>query len=91
MVSATNRVIAVIENYPDLKGTENFLLLQTQLEGSERRVKVARDDFNAVVANYNQTVRQFPSGMVARLFGFKPKEGFSAVQGSDSAPELKFK
>ncbi len=90
VVNSVNRVIAVVENYPDLKGTKNFLYLQSQLEGTERRIKVARDDFNAAVAEYNKTVRSFPSSFVASLFGYPAKEGFKSDSGAEKAPEIKF-
>ncbi|MBL7737598.1 MAG: LemA family protein [Chitinophagaceae bacterium] len=87
---ATNRMIILIEKYPSLKGTAAYAGLQTQLEGTERRIKVARSDFNEAVASYNKKVRSFPSSLAAGLFGFKTKEGFEAVAGSDKAIEIKF-
>ena len=90
VANSVNRIIAVVENYPDLKGTKNFLYLQSQLEGTERRIKVARNDFNASVADYNQKVRSFPSSIVAKLTGYHVKEGFSAEAGADQSPEIKF-
>jgi LemA protein len=80
----------VIEKYPVLKGTAAYTGLQVQLEGTERRIKVARNDFNGAVAAYNKKVRGFPSGIVAGLFGFRKKEGFEAAAGSDQAVEIKF-
>ncbi|MEJ8842576.1 LemA family protein [Lacibacter sp. H375] len=90
LANSMNRLIAVVEDYPDLKSTEAFVGLQTQLEGTERRIKIARKDFNETINLYNQSVRQFPSSLVANLFGFKAKEGFAAEPGSDNAPEVKF-
>ena len=90
MVKSINRVIAVMERYPDIKSAKNFLLLQSQLEGTERRIKVSRSDFNAAVASYNKLVRGFPSGIAASVFGFKTKEGFLSEAGADTAPEVKF-
>lgn len=90
LANTMNRLIAVVEAYPELKSTKAFAGLQTQLEGTERRIKFARKDFNEKVNLYNQSVRQFPSSLVANLFGFKPKEGFAAEPGSDKAPEVKF-
>jgi LemA protein len=90
VANSTNRVIAVIEKYPDLKSTKSYSDLQSQLEGTERRIKVARNDFNAAVAQYNKLVRSFPSSVVASLFGYKPKEGFKSEAGAESAPEIKF-
>lgn len=88
--NASNRLIAVIEKYPTLKGTDAYRGLQTQLEGNERRIKVARNDFNKAVADYNQAVRSFPKSLVANLFGFKAKEGFQAVSGAEKNIEIKF-
>ncbi len=90
LASAANRIILIIEKYPVLKGTAAFSGLQVQLEGTERRIKIARNDFNAAVAAYNKKVRGFPSNIVAGIFGFKKKAGFEAVAGSDNAVEIKF-
>ncbi len=87
---AANRLIIQIERYPALKGTKAYSGLQTQLEGTERRIRVARNDFNASVADYNQKLRSFPTNVLAGLFGFGKKEGFEAVAGSDKAEEIKF-
>lgn len=88
--SALSRLLAVVENYPNLKANEGFRNLQTQLEGTENRIKVARNDFNSAVKDYNTQVRSFPMNLFAGIFGFKPKEGFAAEPGSDKAPEVKF-
>jgi LemA protein len=90
LATATNRLIVVIEKYPTLKGTAAYAGLQTQLEGTERRIKVARNDFNAAVADYNKQVRGFPGSLVAGLLGYKPKDGFEAAAGSDKSVEIKF-
>jgi LemA protein len=90
LASAANRVIAVIEKYPELKGTDAYSGLQTQLEGTERRIKVARNDFNESVAVYNRKVRGFPGNIVAGMFGFSRKEGFEADSGTEKAVEIKF-
>ncbi len=90
LASAANRMIILIEKYPSLKGTAAYSGLQAQLEGTERRISVARNDFNESVANYNRAVRRFPSNIVAGIFGFKVKEGFEAEAGSDKAVEIKF-
>ena len=90
LAASINRVIAVVEKYPTLRGTEAYRGLQTQLEGSERRIKVARQDFNAAVADYNVATRSLSTGLVAKIFGFRPKEGFKADAGADAAVEVKF-
>jgi LemA protein len=90
LAAAANRMIILIEKYPTLKGTAAYSGLQTQLEGTERRIKVARNDFNEAVAVYNKKVRSFPSNIFAGLLGFKAKDGFEAVAGSDKAVEIKF-
>lgn len=90
LAAATNNFIAVIEKYPNLTGTEAFKGLQTQLEGTERRIKFSRKDFNDAVADYNASVRSFPVNLVAGIFGFKSKEGFKADTGADKAVEIKF-
>lgn len=90
VTSALSRLLAVVENYPDLKATQNFQDLQKQLEGTENRIKVSRNDFNSAVQEYNTTVRRFPNVIFAGMFGFKAKEGFKADPGADKAPEVKF-
>lgn len=90
LANASNKIIITIEKYPELKGTESFLALQTDLLGTERRIKVARKDFNEVVRDYNSSVRSFPTNLVAGIFGFKAKDGFEADAGADKATEIKF-
>lgn len=90
LAAAANRMIVLIEKYPTLKGTDAYSGLQTQLEGTERRIKVARNDFNASIAAYNRKVRSFPTNLLAGIFGFKKKDGFSADSSNDKAVEIKF-
>lgn len=90
LAAVVNRLILVVENYPDLKGTQAYSALQTQLEGTERRIKVARKDFNESVYNYNQLVKQFPSNLVAGIFRFRSKPGFESDEGADKSVEIKF-
>ena len=78
------------QKYPDIKTTTGFLRLQDQLEGTERRIKFSRNDFNDAVQGYNKTVRSFPSSVAASMFGFKVKEGFTADMGTNQAPEINF-
>lgn len=90
LAAATSRLLITVEKYPTLKGTEAFAGLQAQLEGTERRIKVARKDFNAAIADYNSTVKSFPVNIVGGLLGFKAKEGFTADAGADKSIEVKF-
>lgn len=87
---STNQLIAVIESYPELKGTEAFRGLQTQLEGTERRIKFARKDYNEATAAYNSSVRSFPASIVAGIFGFRSKSSFQSDVNADKAVEIKF-
>ena len=88
--SALGRLLAVVENYPDLKANQNFMDLQKQLEGTENRIKTSRNDFNTSVQEYNSVVRKFPNNFFAGMFGFKVKDGFKADPGADKAPDVKF-
>lgn len=89
--SALGRLIAVSEAYPDLKSNQNFLTLQSQLEGTENRVTVARRDYIEAVRGYNTEIRTFPGVIWARLFwGAKPMAEFTASAGSDQAPQVRF-
>ena len=88
--SALGRLIAVAESYPDLKANQNFIELQSQLEGTENRIAVARKDFNDAARRYNVAVRRFPSNLVAGLFGFDQKPYFEAAEGTDAAPQVEF-
>jgi len=90
LAAVTNRLLITVERYPELKGTAAFSGLQTQLEGTERRIKVARKNFNESVQVYNSSVKSFPTKIAAGLLGFKAKEGFTADAGSDQATEIKF-
>ena len=88
--SALGRLIAVSESYPDLKANQNFLELQAQLEGTEKRIAVARKDFNAAAQQYNVSVRRFPANLVARMFGFGQKPYFESAEGAAAAPQVTF-
>lgn len=90
VATSVNNLIARVERYPELKGTEAFQGLQVQLEGTERRIKFARKDFNEAINIYNTSVRSFPTNLAAGLFGFKPRTGFQADDGSQNAVEIKF-
>ncbi|HRH60853.1 MAG TPA: LemA family protein [Chitinophagaceae bacterium] len=87
---ALSRLLAVVENYPNLKANEGFRNLQVELAGTENRIKVSRNDFNTAVQEYNTTVKSFPNVVFAGMFGFKEKGFFNAEPGSEKAPEVKF-
>lgn len=87
---AANRLLIAVEKYPDLQGTKAFSALQTQLERTELRIKVARKDFNEAIAEYNKSVKTFPTKLAAGLFGFPPREGFQSSAGADKSVEIKF-
>lgn len=87
---ALSRLLVVAENYPQLKANENFLQLQSQLEGTENRIAVERKKFNDAVQNYNTTVRRFPTVITAKIFGYKEKQYFKSAPGTDKAPDVNF-
>jgi LemA protein len=88
--SALGRLIAIQENYPDLKANENFRDLQVQLEGTENRINEARNKYNAAVQNYNLKIRRFPNSMLAGIFGFDKMQKFEAEIGAEKTPQVKF-
>lgn len=90
LAGAANRLLVSVEKYPDIAGTKAFRDLQVQLEGTERRIKVARKDFNASVATYNSSVKSFPTKLIAGILGFTAKEGFQSDEGAGKATEIKF-
>jgi LemA protein len=87
---ALSRLMVTVERYPDLKANQNFLGLQSQLEGTENRIKIERDRFNVSVKEFNATIRKFPKTIVASSFGFEKKGYFEADTGSEQAPEVQF-
>lgn len=88
--SALGRLLAVAENYPDLKANQNFLDLQAQLEGTENRISVSRKRFNDAVGDFNRSIVGFPRGIIASIGGYTEKGYFKAEEGADKAPEVKF-
>ncbi|EPF70407.1 LemA family protein [Acinetobacter rudis] len=90
MTGALSRLLAVSENYPDLKANEQFRDLQVQLEGTENRIGVARNRYITTVQDYNTFVRQFPQAMTAKVIGMKTKPNFSAEAGTEKAPKVDF-
>lgn len=87
---ALSRLLVTVEQYPDLKANQNFRDLQTQLEGTENRIKTARNDFNEAVQSYNTTIKKFPTVIFAGMFGFTEKGYFSADAGAEKAPNVDF-
>jgi LemA protein len=90
MSGALSRLLAVVENYPDLKATQNFTQLQGQLESIENKIKNSRKDFNESINVYNTKVRSFPMNILGGMFGFKSKEGFAADAGAEKKVDVKF-
>ena len=88
--SALSRLMVVVERYPELKANQNFLELQSQLEGTENRISVERRKFNESTRGYNTYIRRFPKNIVASIFGFDKKGYFEAVEGSETAPTVEF-
>ena len=90
VTSALGKLLAITENYPDLKANQNFLELQAQLEGTENRINVARKNFNDAAQSYNTNIRRFPKNIFAGMFGFDKKAYFEAEEGSEKAPKVEF-
>ena len=88
--SALSRLLAVAENYPNLKANENFLQLQAQLEGTENRIAVERKRFNDMVQDFNSRVRSFPISIIAGMYGFGQKAYFQSEAGAEKAPQMKY-
>ena len=88
--SALKSLLAVSEAYPELKANENFMNLQTQLEGTENRITIARRNYTQAVRDYNTKIKKFPTNIYAGWFGFDPKPQFKAEAGAERAPEVNF-
>ena len=88
--SALGRLLAITENYPELKANENFKEPQAQLEGTENRISTERHKFNEVAKTYNTSIRRFPKNIIASMFGFEKRPYFEAQEGAEKAPEVKF-
>ena len=87
---ALSRLLLVVENYPDLKSNQNFQDLSIQLEGTENRIAIARQDYNTAATTYNTKVKSFPTKIVASLFGFQEKPLYKATEGAQQVPEVNF-
>lgn len=90
VTTALGKLLAITENYPDLKANQNFLELQSQLEGTENRINVARKDFNDSAKKYNTSLRRFPRNIIASMFGFEKRNYFEAEAGAEKAPMVEF-
>lgn len=90
VTTALGRLIAISENYPELKANQNFMELQAQLEGTENRITVERQRYNDVVKSFNKKVVKFPKNIIASMFGFSKREFFAAQQGAATAPVVEF-
>ena len=90
VTSALSRLLLTVEKYPELRANQGFIELQSQLEGTENRIKVARDNFNDAVSKYNISIRKFPGNFFATVFGFDEKGQFEAQAGAEDAPEVQF-
>lgn len=90
VTTALGKLLAITENYPDLKANQNFLELQSQLEGTENRINVARKDFNDTAKKYNTSLRRFPRNIIASMFGFEKRNYFEAEVGAEKAPKVEF-
>lgn len=88
--SSLSRLLVTVEQYPDLKANQNFLELQAELAGTENRIKIARNKFNAAVQNYNTYIKSFPRNFLSGMFGFAPRAYFEADAAASKAPEVKF-
>ena len=90
VTSALGKLLAITENYPDLKANQNYLELQAQLEGTENRINVARTNFNNAAQAYNTAIRRFPKSLFASMFGFDKHAYFEAAEGTETAPTVSF-
>ncbi len=88
--SALSKLMVVVERYPDLKANQNFLELQSQLEGTENRIAVERKKFNSAAQDYNTYIRKVPNNIIAGMFDFEKKEYFEATEGAEEAPKVEF-
>ncbi|CAA0157465.1 LemA family protein [Tenacibaculum maritimum] len=90
LTGALSKLLVSVERYPEIKANRNFLELQSQLEGTENRINIARDRFNEKVTPYNNHIRQFPGNIMAGIFNFEKKERFKSEKGAEKAPDINF-
>lgn len=90
LTSALNNLMLIVENYPDLESSENFIQLSDELAGTENRIATARRDYNEAVKEYNSTIKKFPTNLMANIFGYETKEYFEASEESQEVPNVQF-
>lgn len=90
LTNALNALMVVVENYPDLKASENFIQLSDELAGTENRIATSRRDYNDAVTDYNTAVKKFPTNILASMFGFEKKDYFEVSEGKTEVPEVEF-
>ena len=90
LTSALNNLLVVVENYPDLKSSQNFINLSDELAGTENRIATARKDYNDAVKTYNTKIKRFPTNIISGMFGYDEKEYFQATEGSEEVPTVDF-
>lgn len=90
LTTALNNLMVVVENYPDLKASQNFIQLSDELAGTENRIATARKDYNDAVKEYNTKIKRFPTNIVSGMFGYGEKEYFQASEGSEEVPTVDF-
>lgn len=90
LAGALNRMMLVVENYPELKANENFIRLQDELAGTENRISVTRKDYNEAVQSYNTYIKSFPNNLIAGMFNFEKRDYFEADEGAQEVPEVEF-
>ena len=90
LTNALNRLLVVVENYPDLKSSQNYMQLSDELAGTENRISQARRQYNEAVKEYNLSIRKFPASIIAGMFNFDKKPYFEAEEGSNKVPEVNF-
>jgi len=90
LTNSLNALMVVVENYPDLKSSQNFIQLSDELAGTENRIATSRRDYNEAVTDYNTTVKKFPTNILANMFGFEKKDYFEVSEGKEEVPEVNF-
>ena len=90
LTSALNRLMVVVENYPDLKSSQNFIQLSDELSGTENRIATARRDYNEAVKEYNLKIKRFPTNLMAGMFGYSQRDYFEASEQSKEVPNVNF-